>query len=81
MTLFHKNKMICVVNKNKYEPFDHYYQRCNFVTSQIINDQEDYDKVITYSQIFINHKYLGCEYDKNVMNTLDEMIRMVHTKV
>lgn len=74
MTLFHKNKNICIINKFENEPNEHFLDRCNFITSQQIKNDTDYNKIITFSRIYVNNKYLGCMYDAQTMYQLKAMV-------
>ena len=73
MTLFHKNKTLCIIPPQPNEPKEHFVDRCNFITSQQINNDTDYKKVITYSYIYSNNKYLGCMYNEQTMAQLKMM--------
>ena len=73
MTLFHKNKTLCIINPLPNEPKEHFIDRCNFITSQTIISDNDYKKIITYSYIYSNNKYLGCTYDDKTMVQLKIM--------
>lgn len=79
MSLYHKNKTICIIAQNKNEPTEHFIDRCNFITSQKINNDNDYNRIITYSKVYTNTKYLGCSYDNITTKTLNEMIKQSHT--
>jgi len=74
MTLFHKNKTICIIVPLSSEPKEHFIDRCNFITSQSMNNDDDYKKTITYSYIYSNNKYLGCTYDNYTMQQLKIMV-------
>jgi len=73
MTFYRKNNLICLIDKNDNEPYEHFTERCNFITSQPIKNDADYNKAILYSRIYINQKYLKCGYDNDVMSELDKM--------
>jgi hypothetical protein len=79
MTLYHKNKTICIIYPTQNEPSEHFIDRCNFITSQKMSNNTDYNKVITYSKIYTNTKYLGCSYDDVTTKTLNHMIIQSHT--
>jgi hypothetical protein len=74
MTLFQKNKTICIISPEVNELPEHFIDRCNFITSQTMNNDDDYNKIINYSYIYSSNKNLGCTYDTNVMNNLKRMI-------
>lgn len=73
MTFYRKNNLICLIEQNETEPYEHFIERCNFITSQPIKNDADYNKTVLYSRIFINQKYLKCSYEADVMSELDKM--------
>lgn len=73
MTYYRKNNLIYLIDQNINEPYEHFMERCNFIASQSIKNDADYNKAVLYSRIFINNKYLKCSYDVDVMNELDKM--------
>ena len=83
--IFIKNGNFCVIEKDEYEPFEHYYERCNFIVSQINNghytDDITYSQYVIYSKIWLNIKYLGCEYDKDIHDIIDVMTKKLSTRI
>ncbi len=75
MSLFYKNKTICIINPLEDELPTHFIDRCNFITSQSIKNDDEYNKIINYSYIYSNNKYLGCTYDDKIMSQLNLMIQ------
>jgi hypothetical protein len=78
MTLHYKNKTMCIVNPLENELPEHFIDRCNFITSQPMKNDDEYNKVINYSYIYSNNKYLGCIYDDKIMDQLKLMIKKLH---
>lgn len=74
MTLFRKNNIICIVEKNNYESEDNFIKRGNFVVSQSPKNDQEYKQNVIYSNIYINHIHLNCQYDTKIMNNLEKMI-------
>lgn len=72
--LFIKNGYYCIIEKNKLEIMEHFIERGYFIVSQKPISSENYNNIITYSNIYINNKYFKCEYDDIVMNKLNSMI-------
>ena len=64
MTLHHKNKIICIIDPLENELPEHFIDRCNFITSQNIKNDADYNKVINYS-------YIGSGKFSNDIGVLD----------
>lgn len=52
-------------------------ERGYFIVSQVINNDDDYNKIIMYSNIYINIKYLHCVYEQNIHKELDNMISLI----
>lgn len=73
MTLFQKNTTLTIIPQTPNEPKEHFIDRCNFITSQPMKTDGDYKKVVTYSYIYSNNKYLGCMYDQQTMIQLKSM--------
>lgn len=73
MAFHRKNNLICIIDKDDHEPNEHFIERCNFITSQSIKNDADYNKTIVYSRLFINQKYLKCSYENDVMSELEKM--------
>jgi len=78
MTLHHKNKTICIINPLENELSEHFIDRCNFITSQNMKNDAEYNKVVNYSYIYSSNKHLGCIYDNNTMEELKIMIKKVY---
>ena len=72
--MFIKDGKICFIETDKHEPKQYYLERGNFVVSQKINSIEDYEKIVTYSRIMINVKYMGATYDKTIMKELNNLL-------
>lgn len=73
MAFYRKNNLICLIDQGVHETNEHFIERCNFITSQPIKNDNDYQKAVLYSRIYINHKYLKCGYENDVMSELDKM--------
>ena len=73
MSLFNKGKTICIVNKLENELVDNFIDRGNFIVSQKMQNDDDYDKVISMSRVYANNKQLGCVYNNDTMTQLNIM--------
>jgi len=71
---YRKNDIICLIEKDDNEPDEHFNERSHFITKQKPQNEAEYEKAVTFSYVFINNKYLHCEYDAAVMNQLKSMI-------
>lgn len=74
MSVFRKKDKIYIVNKDEFETFEHFIERGNFIASQGITNEKEYDRAVLYSHIFINNKYLKCDYDDKIMEELEVML-------
>lgn len=72
MSLFRKGKTIVLVHKDYLESDEHFIERGNFIAKQNPKSIQEYNESSIYSKIHINCKYLGCEYDPNIMKKLKE---------
>lgn len=75
MSLYHKNKTLCIITQQDTETQEIFTDRCNFITSQQINDNDDYNQIVTLSYVYINMKYLKCKYDSLTENKIKQMIK------
>lgn len=80
MEAFRKDNIIINIKKYSTESEEHFRERCLFITSQRLSNKNDLNKAITYSRIYINHKYFSCGYSENIMNELDKMIKNIYTE-
>ena len=78
MSVFRKNNKLYIVHKNDLENYEHFIERGNFISSQNPETQQEYDNVVLYSYIYINNKYLGCEYHQVIMNKLNDMVKKIN---
>ena len=78
MTAFRRGDYICLVDRGELEPFERFLDRGNFIVSQYPQSSEEYNKVVLFSRIYINSKYLGCMYDGIVMGELNKMIEKMN---
>jgi hypothetical protein len=81
MSLYEKNGIIYLIEMDDNEELEHYYERCNFIANQQIQDDNEYNKAITYSRIYINYKYYECLYNDNVMAQLKKMMINLSTGI
>ena len=72
--LFHKENQVCIIEYDENEPMEFVNERGYFVINQKPETQEEYNKAILYSNIFINVKFRGCEYNDKVMAILKSMM-------
>lgn len=77
MNLFRKNKTICQVAKDEGESYEHFLNRVNFILSQNPTNEEEYNKTVLYSHIYINVKILKCKYNEIIMKQLANMISKI----
>lgn len=70
MFVFRKNGFICKVEHDGIESMDLFYERGWYIAGKKPKNNEEYEKYVTLSKIWINSKYFGCVYPKNVMDEL-----------
>ena len=73
MSVFRNGNMICIIEKNEAENMDVFLDRGNFIVSQKLVNESEYNKIVLYSNIYANCKYLGCSYNKNIMDEMNNM--------
>lgn len=73
MSIFRKGSVIVIVDKNENEPMEQFIERGNFIVKQNPRNDSEYEKYVLFSRIYMNIKYLGCEYDPNIMKEINVM--------
>jgi len=71
--VFTENGFFCTIEQDDDEPLEQFYERGHFIVSQKPISIIKFNEAIIYSRIWINKKYLGCEYDENVNQKLKKM--------
>ena len=79
--LFIKDGYYCLVKKDDDESYEHFIERGNFIVSQKENNIIEINKIIIYSKIWINYKYMGCCYTPEIMNKLNNYQQNLFTIV
>jgi len=77
MALFEKDGNIYFVDRNMNEENELFYERANFIVCLCVRG-EDYGNCVRYSNMYMNRKYLKCEYGRDVLDVLEEMEYRVH---
>ena len=80
MTTVIKNGFTCTVQRDKHEPYEIYAERCWFVASQKISNDDEYENVVKFSKIWANHKRYGCSYSDEIMQTIHQMEQNMFSK-
>jgi len=74
MSHFIKQGYIIELQKDIHEPIEHYQTRGLFVVSQKPKNINELKIDETYSRIYINKKYLKCEYSDDIEQILKTKI-------
>ena len=70
---FAKNGISIILNKNKHEADDIFFERGWFIVSQPKDQLNNFSELIKYSDIWINYKFLNCKYSKELTNNVINM--------
>jgi len=73
---FYKNGKICILEKNKYDSCEIHAYKGQFMVSHIdtnIEDEDEYENLVVLSNIYANIIFKKCEYNRNVMNKLQDI--------
>ena len=65
------------IERECFEPINQYLERLLFVGRNICN-VEGYKDLITYSKIYNNIKYKNCTYNKNIVDTVDNLAKKLN---
>ena len=71
--MFETNNKIFFLKKLENESNTIYYTKCKFLSNCDITTKS-LDYYITLSNIYINTKFYGCEYDSHILNELNTII-------
>jgi hypothetical protein len=63
---FTKNGISIIINKDRNEPDNIFYDRFWYIISQNVCDYKDLDELIKLSKIWTNIKYYKCRYPKMI---------------
>ena len=70
MSIFRKDNCIIILEKDKDEIIEHFIERGNYIVSRNPKSEKEYNRLVLYSRIYINIKYLGCEYGPEIMKNV-----------
>lgn len=71
----YKNGMIFKIERINNETDKQLINRGWFIVNQNIKDENEYNKIIKYSKIWYYYHYYGCEYNMDIMENLNSMIK------
>lgn len=70
---FKKNGSVVYMTRDEGEPEEQFNERGEFVVSQVLSNDEDYETAIRLSRIYRNHKYNRSEYSSTIMKQMELM--------
>ena len=77
MEIFQKKGHTCILTQKDNEPDKIFYQRGWFIVSQLVKqnpkNKDEYDQILKYANIWVNHLYYECEYSEDIMEKLKNM--------
>ena len=73
MTFFRKGIVVCKIDRSRTESDQMFYDRCTFIVNLDPKTESEYNQAVLYSNIYVNHKYLKCLYNSEIMNQLNKM--------
>ena len=73
MVAFVKNGYLCNIERDDGEPKEQFFERGWFVVSQKPNSLKEFEHVVNISRAYIQVKYNGAEYNKDIMKELNNM--------
>lgn len=78
MKVFKKDGYSVIVSKDPYETEESFNDRGFFIVSQKPKNKEDLDEVTVFSRIYVNCQNIECEYDTDVKDKLNQMIKKLN---
>lgn len=73
MVAFIKNGYLCNVERDTGEPKEQFFERGWFVVSQKPKTLKEFEHVVNVSRAYIQVKYNGSIYNKDLMKELEKM--------
>ena len=74
MVAFTKNGYLCNIERDTGEPKEQFFERGWFVVSQKPKSLKNFEHTVNLSRVYIQVKYNGATYNKEIMNELEKMI-------
>ena len=71
MNVLQYNDKIYIFNNNKSEPYKFYNERNWFIIKNLEKFENNLSYLEKLSYIWINHKYLGVTYNKDIMDIIN----------
>ena len=71
--MFEKNEKIYFLKKLENESNTIYHTKCKFLSNCDLKTKS-LDYYIKMSNIYVNTKFYGCEYDQSIINDLNKII-------
>lgn len=71
--IFVRGIYFCDIEKRLFESDSVFYDRVNFILSNKPDSEIRLAKLIKYSYLYSNVKYLKCEYSKKIMRKIKNM--------
>lgn len=62
-----------MIEIEKDESKEKYYERCNFIRKNLLKNKYSIDELITLSKIYVNMKYLKSIYSDEIMSIVKEL--------
>ncbi len=72
MVIINENKLY-IIERNKNESIEIFYQRSIFIIKNIDNKNELKNDIILLSKIWINLKTLNCKYNNKIIDRLSKL--------
>lgn len=74
---FTKNGNSLILYKNKYESDEMFLKKGWFIISQT-DVQKNFQEIERISKLYINVKFKGCVYNRNIMDKIEEMSKNIN---
>lgn len=62
-----------MIEREKDESTEKYYDRCNLIRKNLLKKKYSIDELITLSKIYVNNKYLKSIYSDEIMAKIKEL--------
>ena len=70
MQYFRNKDYVCGLKREPFEPLERFIERGYFVAKIKPKNDKEMEEAIKYSRIYINVKYLDCNYEKDIHERL-----------
>jgi hypothetical protein len=62
------------IESTQYEPYDIFIKRCWFIVKNQPSNQEEFNKIYYYSNLWSNIYFKKCKYNETITNIINNLV-------